>query len=202
MRENKLLLGLMFLCVIIACSHRTKYEYASYVQEEKNGLNKKVLVDNWEYIAQYKPTEYIISYEEENDKTFNAELRRKQLKGTLWFNITIKNLKGSSSLRENSSSAEDYNKKYGYYLNEAKDNITLVYNGLTLKPISYVFENNFDMAPLETLVVGFALPVGDSIPCYDVQLIYKDVLLENGIIKFLFNKTDLNTLPEYIHEKK
>lgn len=171
-------------------------DYIKYVHEEKNGLRKVVQIDGWEYSLQYKPYDYIFCMESGNNNT-GREKRIKSLKGTAWFNISFRRIDGSiTPLKYNISSLDEYDARLDYFLNRATKNIKLIYGADTLPPMSYLFENNYNLAPQETMVVGFDLPGTPAQPEKDMQLCYYDPVLKNGIIKALYKEEDLKRIPK------
>ncbi len=196
-------LFLLILGTLCSCRKELKApEYVKYLQDERYGFRKVVKIEGWEYAFQYKPAEMIMLIESKGVKNDSIKNKRmKELEGTAWFNISFRLSSGKvSSMRYNLSSIEDYDKRYDYFLNHAKKHIRLVYGGTdTLFPMSYLFENNYNLTPQETMIVGFRLPGEMRTPEQNMQLIYEDEIFGNGIIKALFKKSDLKRIPELIY---
>jgi hypothetical protein len=172
-------------------------EYVSYIRDIQNGLNKIVTLDGWQYTVQYRPCEYILLQEHNSVKETGQ--RRKELAGTVSFVIKVKRADNSvSPLRYNLSSREEYDQRLDYFLNHAGKELKLVYGKDTLYPTAYEFENNYNLTPEETMLVGFTLPGREQVPGNDMQLSYNDQVFKNGIIKVKFNKEDLNNIPNLI----
>jgi hypothetical protein len=109
-----------------------------------------------------------------------------------------------SALMENShlygiTSLDEYNLRLDYFLNRAKDDIKLLYGSDTLHPSSYLFENNYNLTPQETIVVGFNLPGNDPFPIKDMQISYCDRIYKNGIIKTTYRSEILKQIPTVIN---
>ncbi len=172
-------------------------QYVKYVVSKDNGMRKEVDLDGWNYVIQYRPYDYIVLVENSASKGhIDIAKRKDELRGTAWFNISFRRTDGSvSPLRYNISSIEEYNTRLNYFLNEAKENISLTYGKIVLKPISYLFENNYNLTPQETIVVGFALPKGEAQPSKEMQLAYTDAVFKNGIIKAKYSPEQLNNIP-------
>jgi len=189
---------LMCLCIGFSSCQRTldKLSYVKYIQSDKSGLFKKVPDSDVEYLIQCKPIEYVLINEHLESKE-ELETRRKELSGTIWFNVKIKSLKSEQSplyLRSKSQSEYDY--LNDYFLNKAVSQIELIYNGtLTLKPIAYQFENNYNLTPDVTMVVGFKLPNADLNSVEKLQVIYYDKVFNNTIIKASISKQALKDIP-------
>src|SRR5579872_2878750 len=86
-------------------------DYVNYVNKKENGLKKAIVVDGFEYSMQYKPYDYIILMENK-ERYLNADFdtRRNELKGTAWFNISVKRVDCKTTpLRYQLGSREEYN---------------------------------------------------------------------------------------------
>lgn len=191
---------LMFVMLFSACKNALNGpEYIKYLQEEQHGLRKKIKVGEWEYLMQYKTNDYIVLMENRNNqKGFNSKKRKEELKGSVGFNISFKVADGAiSPMRYNLTSKDEYDQRLNYFLNYAGKYIRLIYDYKdTILPSGYLFENNYNLAPQETMVVTFNLPDGSAQPEKDMQLYYNDVLFKNGIIKAIFSVKDLKKVPE------
>ena len=172
-------------------------DYMKYVEKEDNGLKKSIVIDKWEYDVQYRPIDYILNKEKLHDPYFKESERRNMLKETLWFNISFKRTDGSPSpMKYDVSGLDDYNKRLDYFLNKATKDIWMIYNDKdTLYPVAYEFENNYNLAPQETMVVGFSA-TGKGYELKDMQLCYNDKIFKNGIVKATFLSSDLNNIPK------
>ena len=189
--------SLIIVAVLTGCKKNLQpNDYIRYVQDKQNGLKKEVIVDGWQYDIQYRPYEYILLFEQAGDLSKSSK-RLAELSGTAWFNISFKRTSDSvSAMRYGLSSKEDYDRRVDYYLNQASKDLVLVYDKRdTLHPISYEFENNYNLTPQETIVVGFGLPKGEKEPRRDMQLCWTDHVFKNGIIKALYLSDELRKIP-------
>jgi hypothetical protein len=202
MKVGKLFVVSIFLLSTTGCGKRqlNAADYLHYVQEDKNHLKKEVKMQDMEFDIQYKPYDYIVLLESRNDPAYDREKRMKQLAGTAWFNISFhKTNTEISALKEGATSLDDYDQRLNYFLNYASKDIVLVYGGDTLKPVSYLFENNYNVGPVETMVVGFVFPGKDPAPLKDMQISYYDRLFHNGIIKASFSSETLKDIPNLLN---
>ncbi len=186
----------------ISCRHSMKaVDYAAYVNNEKNGLKKTVEVDGWSFCTQYRPYEYVMLMENKgNSQGYDFSKRLSQLRGTAWFTLSIKRIDNSTSpMRYGISSIEDYNRRLNYYLNEAVNDIKLVYDKDTLHPESYLFENNYNLSPEETMVVGFYLPRGDDHPGKEMRFSLVDRIFKSGIINAEYSSRVLEKIPALVY---
>jgi hypothetical protein len=161
-----------------------------YAEDADNGLKKEITIGKIHYKVQYKPADYIIATE--NPDSAQKRQRQEQLKGMVWFNISF-SVDGynQSPLRYQIADLNEYTQRQDYYLNQAAKDIYLLYGKDTLYVDSYWFENNQNLTPYETMIVGFKLPVGISEPAQDLKLSYYDRIFKNGIIKAIIKKEDL-----------
>lgn len=200
-KVTNLIVILFWAQALQSCQRELKTpEYVHYVQQPENGLRKVVSADNWDYIIQYRPYDYILLSEQKKQDPKQETKRLNDLKGTAWFTISFKRSDGSiSPMRYNLSSREEYEQRQNYFLNKASKDIVMVYGKKdTLHPIAYEFENNYNLAPQETIMIGFELPMGHDRPDNDMQLSYNDQVFKNGIIKATFSEKDLNNIPKHI----
>jgi len=199
---TKVCFFLVMLMSVSACRQQLKTDaYINYVKGNDNGLKRSIEVDGWQYSFQYKPYDYIVLMESRGDlKSFDVKKRLAELKGTAWFNISFKRTDGTvTPLKFNVSTLDEYNERLDYYLNEAAKDIKLAYGADTLLPVSYLFENNYNLTPQETMIVGFYLPKTDDHPQRDMQLSYNDHMFKNGIIKATYSKAVLNNIPNLVY---
>lgn len=192
--------GILILAVLSSYSCRRNMkapEYWAYINNKENGLKKIVKIDGWEFCLQYRPYDYVMLMENKGKlQGYNLEKRRAELYGTATFNISIKRLDNViTPLRYGITSIEEYNARLNYYLNEASKDIRLIYGVDTLAPASYVFENNYNLTPQETIVVGFYLPEGEQYPQKDMRLSFVDRVFKNGIINAGYSGSILKNIP-------
>jgi len=152
-----------------------------YAVSPESGMRKEVEIDRHVYKFQYKPAAYMLKSEGLSGQEL-AE-REKQLDSMVWFNISL-SIKDfpSSPLRYGIKGIEEYNERLDYYLNRAAGDISLVYGKDTLRAYSYWFENNQNLSPEETIVVGFKLKDA-KVPVKDLHLAFYDRVFQNGIVK-------------------
>lgn len=187
----------MLALLVFSCKEKAKNHFVNEVEYESHELVREVEAGDWIYAIHYKPTSYILSYEGYGSDTLALARRKKQLDGTAWFNIDIKHKNGTAGpLRFQTQTEADYQYKHNYYLNEAAKHLCLIYGQDSLAPLSYVFETSYNVAPQETIVVGFLLPDSSERPEKQMQLIFKDALLQTGIVKAFFSKETLLNLPQ------
>lgn len=189
----KKVINLLLLAVLLTSCNQDK-DPVQYAEDASNGLKKEVTVGDVQYTVQYKPAAYVARMEHLDAKAEQARI--KQLQGTAWFNISF-SVKGfnQSPLRYQVNGLEEYTARQDYYLNRASGDMYLLYGKDTLYVSSYWFENNQNLATHETMVVGFKLPAGTAKPEEDMRLSFYDRVFQNGIIKTIIKKEDLEDVP-------
>lgn len=198
MRAATKLYSICCLLLLEACAGTlNRREYISYVKNEENGLLKKIMVGNFIYRVQYQPIDYLALLESgELAQRNQIKKRREELAGTAWFSISLQvNGAAESPLRYNLTDDNEYNERLSYFLHLAQYQIKLIYGVDTLRPSAYLFENNYNLTPMETMVVGFTFPDAQQLIEKDLTICYNDELFKNGIIKLKYPKQLLNTLP-------
>ena len=195
-----LVLALAAMLVISCRENKMSRRYfARYVEDPENGLHKVTEANGWAYHIQYKPASYILANEANasgNTVEENTSLKNR-LRGAVWFNVSIQRIKEQiSPLRYNATDESEYSARLDYFLNSAANDFYLIYRTDTLRPISYLFETTYNLAPKETMIVGFSLPGFQAEPSADMQLVYTDNIFKNGIIKAYFYQKDLHNIPE------
>lgn len=202
MKASKLFIVVAVFLSATSCNRHSlnQPDYVRYVQDDRNHLKKVVKVQDMEFDIQYKPYDYIMLLESRNNPAYDKAKRLKQLEGTAWFNITFRKTNTEmSALKEGAASLDEYDQRLNYFLNYAAKDIRLVYGGDTLKPASYLFENNYNVGPEETMVVGFIFPGKDPKPVKDMQISYYDRLFHNGIIKASFSAETIKDIPNLLN---
>lgn len=197
----------LFLMVAVTCAWSChspsagKGAIISYVEDPGNGLCNKVRAGNCIYTIQYRPSAYILELEHPGSDSL-AAARAKQLDSMAWFTISFR-VAGfeQSPLRYQVTGLEEYQARQNYYLNEAPGDIYLLYGSDTLYLNSYWFENNQNLTPSETMILGFRLEK-DARPVRDMHLVFYDRVFRNGIIKTIIRKEALEQLPDFSYFKK
>jgi hypothetical protein len=181
----------IIITTLIFCGCRSNQDPVKYAEDKSSGLKKEITIGEVHYSVQYKPASYIV--EKEHLDTAASRERMNQLKGVLWFNVSFSiNGFDQSPLRYKVSGIDEYNARQNYYLNQAPRDMYLLYCNYTLYVEGYWFENNQNLSPFETMVIGFKLPKNDSVPRYDLRFSFYDRVFKNGIIKSIISKDDIN----------
>lgn len=191
-------ISLLFISVSLVLSCGTQRvkdstEYIAYLENEKHGLRKNIILDNYKYDIQLRTPEYVVILEQ-LESIQKTQTRLNQLQQTIWFSIRISiSNYGESPLRYRVNGLEGYNQRLDYYLNEASNDIYLMYGTDTLYLSSYWFENNHNLLPFETIILCFLLP--DKNINKDLLLSFHDRVTNHGIIKAKFFNKHIQHIP-------
>jgi len=194
---------LVFLLVSISCNKPLDGPaYIKYVSDPAHGLIRAIAVGDMQFEIKYRPHELIMLQECKGAfQGYPYEQRKADLKGTAWFSISIKcATQRLSPLRYGLSSQEEYNQRLNYYLNEAVKDIWLSYGDAVIAPSSYLFENSYNLTPVETLIVGFILPDDSKNSGTDLTLSFNERIFESGILKTGFTHQVLSHIPQLIYK--
>lgn len=195
--------ALWIVLLFASCSQDLKLQgsdYLKYLNDNSNGLKKEVRLKDLTYTFLYKPIEYIAYKEMQNGMHDSASCRNRisDLSKTIWFNVYIKSTTGTDNpLKRNVDGLDEYNYRLQYFLTKAAQNFTLYYGDKgSMNNVSYHFENNYGLTPMDVIVIGFEIP--DDKPVEDIVLEYEDVLFNNGPLKVKITKNTLNQIPELV----
>lgn len=177
-------------------------DYVRYITNTANGLRKTTEVGGLKFTLQYRPYDYILLMENlGHPNPQEMDKRKKDLAGTAWFSIILSRVdQKETPLRYGVASLDEYNARLDYYLNEAKKDVWLKYGEITIRPTSYLFENNYNLTPDLTMIVGFMLPAGERAPDKAMQLSYNDPVFRSGIVKASFPVTSIKDIPNLVYK--
>lgn len=186
--------GFLLYVFLTACSGSIKdQEFADHAKSTKSGLQKTREIGALSYRFQYLPAKLLIIQEHLQDAAV-IENRKRQLQGTVWFKIAI-GVKDAriNPLKYQVNDIEIYNDRVDYFLNHAAQDIEIGYGTKTLKPMSYLFENNYGLTEEDVMLVGFDLGNEQDLE-EDIRLSFRDNVFRNGIIIAHFSKKDINNI--------
>lgn len=198
---KKVINAILLCCTIIACNDNKSFEPNKYVQYLKNAKNEyqiKQTIGIHEYTIQLATPEYMIVKELGNDDdstTANFQKRMKELKGYLFFLIKMNTTEKSRMEQGGKRTSEqqlNVDRMVSYYDQQAILDISLTQGYNELKPVTYVFENNYELSPFNTIVVGFE--VGENKE--DLTLTFNDKYNNIPAIRASFSKKKLESLPK------
>lgn len=200
MENNKLAMVLLLICVFYqSCTSSTMNykEYLQYVESEQSGYKIEKHLHGWRYIMQYQPPEYRYC-KTVGAKGFSVDELKNQVaksKGWVFVNLSVSHdsIRSAQPIRLISSSRDDYTQKNNYYLIENAGNFSMVDKGRRITPVVFQYENSYNLSPNDVFVIGFKTDEDRRFE-NDLTIEYNDVLLQNGIVRFILKKDDLNAL--------
>jgi hypothetical protein len=174
-------------------------EYIQWVENPENGFLLEKSINEFTYVALYKPVDYsslveIATLEKINPDKFKEV--KKTYEGMEYFTFKITcSATNDELLRYKSSSSSEYFNRLEYFSFKAQNDFNLLNGSDTVKCDLFHFERSFGLAPVLTFVIGFTKPQKQLGP---ITLIYEDKIFKNGIIKLLFEEAVLNSEPELV----
>lgn len=190
------------LLIILCCSSchsggmLRPSDYVQFLDNQDNHFVSKHVFGDKEYSIQLATAEYMVAHElEANDSVALYAQRLKELKGFVFFLIKMgttaesRKQQGGNRVSEQQLKVDDM---VAYYDQQAIMDISLMSGGKELKPSTYVFENNYDLSPHNTIVVGFE--VGEL--NQDLTLNFNDRYTQIPAIRASYSKEKLNSLPK------
>lgn len=197
---KKVISILLLSCIMLGCVSGGSMPPAKYVQhleEEKNEYRVKQVIGQEEYTIQLAPPEYMAckEVEQSDSSTKMISKRLNELKGYIFFLIKISETEDSRKEKGGNRATEkqlNADRMVAYYDQQAAMDIELSQGVQTLKPATYVFENNYDLSPYNTIVVGFE--VGENKE--DLRLTFNDRYKNIPAIRASFSKEALADLPK------
>jgi hypothetical protein len=184
--------SIFFSCDTASVSPRG---YVDWIRNEGNGLNVKKRIGQFEFTLQYKPVDYVILDQFKNDsinKTLVDSLS-KNYDDMQYYTLRIKADDANELMRSGISDESEYDSRLEYFLSEAQDDMMLVENGDTLPCELYHFERNYNLAPMNDIVLGFAKTKFSDTS--DKTFIYEDQVLDTGPVELTIQASDIKRIP-------
>lgn len=189
---------LVILLALLSCNRPGKLsaaDYLSYLENPEHDFCRKVVVGNYEYTIQLAPAEYMVCKETEQSDSSKRLMaaRLKELEGTIFFLIKIGSTEESRIQQGGKRMSEEQinvNDKVSYYDQLAVKDISLEKGEKLIYPSTYVFENNYDLSPYNTIVVGFEAGKTENL-----TLTFNDRYTGVPAIRASFSKEQLTKLP-------
>lgn len=188
----------LLVCLLTACSGSQSLEQGTYVQHVKNpenGLVKTKKLSDFDFELTYRPHEYIALTEAVNGLT-NETLasKKEELDDLHYLALKIKGNGTGGLLETNATSENDYNLRLYYYSSEAQLDMHLIQEKDTMPCVLYHFERNYQLAPYNTIVMGFEPQQYDL--SKSLEFVYNDRVLGLGPVRMAIDGNDLNQIPQ------
>jgi len=171
-------------------------DYIKWVGDKDNGLYKNTDMNDFKFGCMYKPVEWLSLREVKRSKLNISKFDsvRNELKGLQYFSLKIENNKVPELVSYQAEDNEAYQKNFNYYTGGMKNDIYLVVNEDTLPCILFHYERNYGASPIN--IFDLAFENSNTNVNADKQIIVYAEHMGMGIIKFKFNKEDINDIPK------
>lgn len=171
--------------------------YVKWFQDEENGLNKIRTIDDIKFSLQYKPAEYVICMEEQQDNLSSDLIKQKKefLTGMEYFDLTIALAEGNGDiLKHNLMSTDKYDERVKYFAFDMQHNIMLIAENDTIPCGLYHFERTYNLAPYSKFLLGFEIENLTNIN--EWTIVFTDNIFNKGEIKFIYTNEEINNIPK------
>jgi hypothetical protein len=171
-------------------------QYVRYLDDPANELVHTVIEGEDQYTIRLVTPEYLAVKELTGDYSQAAYpllgKRIAETQNNTYFLIHIgKAAKAAfSSSTETVPSASD--RMVMYYAEQGRQDFGLEIENTTLAPITYQFENNYGLAPYNTIILGFETGAIKNA----MKLVFNDHYKEHAYIQAAFTKEQLKDLPQ------
>lgn len=192
-----LIIAVFVACVCVSC--RQQAGPVSYVKKISGSpyFNKTTEAGGMQYTFQLRTPEFLaIKDAVVNGQGIDGDVyaqRLQDLKGHTILLIRQKVVDNTvSPLKYLAGSVQEYQGRLQYYEYAASNDITMICNGDTLKPVSYTYENNLDIAPYNTMVIIF--------PGYgnakEIKFEFNDKIMNHYYLHSAFETANYSRLPK------
>lgn len=166
----------------------TSSEYLNWIQEAENGFKKTKTIGEFKFTATYIP-HIAKAIRELGEKSNDLQLRSQVAEEysdleNYELEITIP-MYNDELIRYNVNGEEEYSKRVNHYSFSANQQCSLVLNGDTLPCPVHVWERTFQAVNQIKLQLAFPASNIKSPDCKR-ELIFDDIIFNNGPIHFLF----------------
>jgi hypothetical protein len=190
---------LLLVLIISGCGKPAKLppvSYVHYLEDQEHELVRKVIAGDYEYTIQLATPEYMACKGQAADSSSGLSARIAELKGHLFFIVKMNRTEQkrmASGTMEEATRHSEADALVAYYDQQAAQDITLeTGTGSNLHPVTYHFEQNYGLAPYNTMIAGFETgPVTE-----DISFVFNDRLRNIPQVRASFSKSVLQELPQ------
>lgn len=197
MKVNRL--NFLFIFLLISSCSPKKLEpeaYAAWFENEENGMRKSKTEAGVLVISQYKNMDYILT--KKGQIIEGAEISLQDLASdagkSVLFDLFISCENGKySPLHYRAEETEESNARYYYYHFEFIKDIYIESQTGRISPAYCITDKGSGLNNTLAFSIGFDRgPWADE----DFKLVVKDEILGAGTLKFLYKKSDFNSIPQ------
>lgn len=180
-----------------SCSQTvTISEFQAWFSDPENGYIKMQEINPLQFKATYRPTELLIAYEMERDPNASLKDLQTHYQGSYHFLLEIgwnsNHQEESSPIFQFSNGYEEYTTKVKEYAFNMGEYLRLITGSDTLVPAITHFEQGYELAKSQTIIIAFDKPKGENSD--KLRLIFDDKVFGTGRHKFNF-KTNQENIP-------
>lgn len=200
-KQIKFILVFVIICIVVTLGllgFKDKPEYlepsqfSKWVHDPANGLIKSKIIDGMEYRCSFIPLEYsLIHY----PNLMNSIDAKSENMNTLNFILEIIPEDNSIAvLNPDLIGQQEYLNRLEYLNSKAQSDFSVEIDNKSIDCIGLQYENPFSLN--RNLRINLEFNYSKMIGLHPITFIYTDNLLDAGILKFTFNKEDLNSIPK------
>lgn len=177
--------------------------YPLWVEENSQPLMREQVIGDLTYRFTRIPAELLAVREAGADASV-AEMQEalSHYSELMYFRLEIiaQNHNGEL-LKKDLTDPAEYNRRITYSSFEIQKDISMELSGAPLPCAVCQFERSFDVAPLATYLLAFETDEA-AFNNNNVNIVFNDRLFNNGIVRFAWNKGELNAYPSLKGTKK
>lgn len=197
-----LLLPIICFFSLYSCSQQEALppvNYVRWVKDAKNGLLQTKVLNEFEFMVQYKPLDFIVAQEQRTITLSKSllEARKKELGvDYIYYNFRIKNREGKlSPVGSGAHSEQQYQQRLGYFTFDMQQDLYLLHGQDTFPCTLFQFVRNYDVAPYVEFALGFKKTPNTTFN-QDITFVFEDRILGIGTTKLLFNQEIFTNTPK------
>jgi hypothetical protein len=201
----KTIATVLLLLTIISCSKTPETihellpsELVRYVDDPENGLTQVKIIGEYKYELKFCPADYMIANEFRTDHLDDKlyQKRKKDFENLNYYRLRISLSESNSDVMySNLQEPSDYFSRDSYLAFEFKNQIKTISND-TLPCELYHFVNSHSVTPYADIIMAFAKSENES-----PMVLINDVVFGSGILKFYFDKENIEKIPSIITEE-
>ncbi len=192
----------LLVCCLLSCGKKelSAREYVQYLESEKSGARQEKNIADIKIAVQYKTAAYMALKEKREEATAVKETVTK-LKGMQYYTIKYSLTNSETDIMKyNLASQSDYYERLNYMSFGMQNDASLIQGKDTLSCVLFNHVRNYGISPYTEIVLGFEETENELAFKENKTLLINDRAFGLGYLKFLFQKNDLNDLPELITE--
>jgi len=205
--RNKIIIAAVFLIGLsgffISWKHNTNslapIDYIKWLKDPANGLDVSKKMGNIIYTIQYETPEFIVANLKKDPILKSSVLKTEAVnyQGMEYYILQLKNAKSNTDVLTLSlESKDEYYTRESYFSFDFQNDIYLVRGDDTVPCAMFNYIPNYGISPHIDFLVAFVnKKTGSNSATVDRTIVIEDKIFNNGIIKLLVKKEDINKIP-------